>query len=71
VRLDQGPRPIGKRSALGGQLDRTRGAFDEPLLEHGLEPLQLHADCGLGGAERLGGAGKAPQFRDQQEGLHR
>ena len=71
MRLDQRPRPIGKRRTLGGQLDRARRAFHEPLAKHGLEPLQLHDDRGLRGAGRFGGARKASQFRDQQEGLHR
>ena len=56
---------------VGGQPDRARRAFDQPLADHGFQPLQLHADRSLRGAERLGGAGEALQFGHQQEGLHR
>ena len=51
-----------RRTARG---ERSTSRFSE----HGLQPLQLHADGGLRGAQRLGGAGKALQFGDQQEGL--
>ena len=59
-----------ERRALGGQRDRPRRALDQPLAEHALQPLQLHADGRLRRAQRLGGAGKALQFGDQQERLH-
>jgi len=49
---------VQERGAVGGQPHRPRRALDQPLAEHGLKPLQLHADRGLRGAERLGGAGK-------------
>ena len=59
-----------ERHAVGGQPHRPRRAFDQPLAGHGFQPLQLHADGGLRRAKGLGGAGKALQFGDQQEGLH-
>ena len=57
--------------ALGGQSHRARRALDQTLADHGLKPLQLHADGGLRLAQRFGGAGEALQLGDQQEGLHR
>ena len=71
VGFHQRPAVGQERCTLGGQRDRPRRALDQPLADHALQPLQLHADGGLGGAERLGGAGKALQFGDQQERLHR
>ena len=70
MRLDQRAGMGQERSTGGGQRDRPRRALDQPLADHALQPLQLHADGGLGGAERLGGAGKALQFGDQQERLN-
>jgi hypothetical protein len=60
-----------ERRALGRQSHRARRALDQPLADHALQPLQLHADGGLRGAERLGGPGKAVQLGDPQERLHR
>ena len=70
MRLDQRAGMGQERRAVGGQPHRARRALDQPFADHALQPLQLHADGGLRGAERLGGAGKALQFGDQQEGLH-
>jgi len=70
MRLDQRACMMQERRAVGGQSDRARRTFDQPFSQHRLQPLQLHADGGLGGAERFGGAGEALQFGDQQEGLH-
>jgi hypothetical protein len=68
--LDQRAGVGQERSTGGGQRDRPRRALDQPLADHALQPLQLHADGRLRGAERLGGAGKTLQFGDQQERLH-
>ena len=70
MRLDQCAGVWQERGALGGQRDRPRRALDQPLADHALQPLQLHADGGLRGAKRLGGAGEALQFGDQQECLN-
>ena len=70
MRLDQRAGGDEERGAVGGQPYRARRAFDQPLAQGALQPLQLHADRGLGVAERFGGAGEAFQFGDQQEGLH-
>ena len=59
-----------ERRAIGGQSHCARRALDQPFSQHRFQPLQFHADGRLGGAERLGGAGEALQFGDQQEGLH-
>ncbi len=71
MRLDQGAGVGQERRTLGGQRHRPRRTLDQPLAQHALQPLQLHADGGLRRAERLGGAGEALQFGDQQERLHR
>ena len=70
MRLDQRAGVRQERRAVGGQPHRARRALDQAFAEHGLQPLQFQADGGLRGAERFGGAGKALQFGDQQEGLH-
>ena len=70
MRLDQQAAIGQERCAVGSQRDRPRRALDQPLADHALQPLQFHADGGLRGAERLGGAGKALQFGDQQERLN-
>ena len=60
-----------KRHAISGQPDRTGRALDKPLADDAFQPLQLQADGGLGGSERLGRTGKALQLGHQQEGLNR
>ena len=70
MRFDQRARMMQECGAVGGQSHRPRRALDQPLADHSLQPLQLHADGGLRRAERLGGAGEALQLGDQQEGLH-
>ena len=70
MRFDQRAGVGQERRAVGGQSDRARRAFDQPLADHSLQSLQFEADRGLGGAERFGRAGETLQFGDQQEGLH-
>ena len=71
MRLHQRACMLGERRAVGGQFHRTRRALHEPLADHRLESLQLHAHGRLGGAERLGGAGEAVEVGYQQKRLHR
>src|SRR5262249_52891353 len=49
---------------------QTRRALDQTISDPLLQTLQLHADRGLGGAQRLRGAGKALELGDGHESLH-
>ena len=59
-----------KRCAVCREADRAGRAFDQPLLERRLQPLQLHADAGLRRSKDFRGAGEALQVGHQQEGLY-
>ena len=73
MRSEEVARGIEEQRALGRQAHQPRRSLDQPVTEPVFQSLQLHADCALGGAERLSRAREALKIGNCHEcldGIH-